>query len=389
MYKKYIEEDTYFRKLTLMVTPNCQSGVLNDYTDLGRADTMWFYELLRLKKGWNNVSGYYMPNFGPDEPVETLILQQGNIIVGNKQLLIGKYFKNRNLIVIGYDFFYYNLSLDGEHEIIPYFLNLLGEFVKRVNPQTVDVDNCIKEMLLKKFNISLKNRITEVKNEIGYSMNDITEFNRSIIEKYRNVRNKNVELMSLTSLQGDSIGKIKKEMEEIKKLDFVKSVRLTLNGVRVHINEIYIKHLKRNIRIGEFVITIKPNKIDIKNKTPIVGKEDYIGNLLHHPHIKNEHICFGDRSNKMNELLADFELKKLIYFIKLYLQSYNPGDKLVDIKEWTKRNQEKKELDEEDIYIENIQPNQLVEQEPEEEVEAEHDDNEGERDYELNPETTT
>ncbi len=84
-----------------------------------------------------------------------------------------------------------------------------------------------------------------------------------------------------------------------------------------------------------------PKQIKFENKKKLVHKHN--SNLIH-PHVNNGGVCYGNRGQKVRELLGKNEFKKLVYFLYLFLKSYNHGDCYNLIQYWMRLNDEGKSV---------------------------------------------
>ncbi len=250
--------------------------------------------------------------------------------IDGKDIEIGCFLKEVNIIMIYSNLFYSNLSVGLKNDFIFLQLKAITDFIKKNKIKKVDTKKYEQERIIREFSENAEKQIQELNNKMSEREKQTKEYNKYLIDFIKlNIIDKEV-LKTLIKLKGNVIELVKKQIEEIKKLPFVKSVTLLNKGIRVSIDNIKIN----NVFIGDFYIYIKPNKITMENRKALrYDKHDDA--ILHHPHINTpSDICYGSRNDKVNELLGKGEYKKLIYFLVLFLRSYNSEDKHHSIKHW-------------------------------------------------------
>jgi hypothetical protein len=324
-YHAPINEDTYEGKMALYVKPVLTSA---NYTSLSIRSEEYdsLIEFLSTLKGYSPISGINKPTDEDKIPIKAAI---------NKKFSeIGCYLKNRNIVVLYFPIFYnihFDLGLDNEY--IFYFVNNLKEWIKSNKLEKVDVRKKLKELMLENFIKGAKSRIISNTGIITGKEIDIRSHGRRIIDNYKEIEIYKAEIVALKGILLNAKTVILKQIGLIEELPFVKSVRLTRRGISINVGDISIKYQGHIIKIGKFHIHLKPSSIELENKTPL--KIENEGRIIHHPHINNPtSFCLGNRAPKIYELLAKFELKKLVYFLYLFLKNYNLNDKMNDIKYW-------------------------------------------------------
>jgi len=322
-YQKEIREDSYFNNITLVIDPSYYM-VRNNFVDMvSNTHYEKLYNKIQNLAGYNSCNSYYKI----EEPREKIEVE-----IEGEKFEIGCYIKERNLIIIYYNLFHTNLELLFKNDLLFYFIKALKDFVKNNKVKKVDIKKVLKELTIERFCNSAKNKIVELDLKIKSKSKEIKDYEKTIVIDYREIQGSIVGIKGLNSLIKNSKKIVMEGIDEIKALPFVKKVSLSKDGIKVEVGDIFIKDLGIDYYIGEFVIYIKPEKIEIKNKKPVLNGD---GHELTHPHIDTSGtICFGDRKNKVYELLGNYELKKLVYFIYLYLKSYNQADKYFSLSEY-------------------------------------------------------
>ena len=297
--------DSVHRELTLYTKPRTREG------------GMYLYGLKKLK-GCNSeeIAIYHGER-------EKIFLK-----IDNKDLEIGCYIKERNIFIIYANIFYSNLVLGLDNECIFLQVKAITDYIKKKKIKKVSTKKYEQNKILREFSENVQTQINDLRGKITGREDSIITYRAEIINYFQaNTIDKEI-LKTLIKMKDKVEDLVKKHIREIKSLKFVKSVDLFTKGIKIDVGEIKIE----NISLGEFYIYIKPRGITIENKKPLRRE---CGEPIHHPHIKNpSNICYGNRKDKIDELLARGDYKKLVYFLYLFLKSYNKEDKYYSTKYW-------------------------------------------------------
>jgi len=337
LYKDTFNDDTFFNDLTLMIGPLIGNSSYGSYISLDalfpHTDLEIFYA---TKNGFDaDYNSFFM--FDEFHREKILVKQTKQNRDGTKEefsIEIGCYLKDRNLVIIYFPIFHSKLSLGLNNELMFGILRHLKKWIKKRKPERVNTTEKMRDLVIERFVNKAKDTIRNYDDKIRTNVKSIESYNKSIIEFIRANEVYRNAIKSLEEMVKKAKSSIYKEIEEIRKLKFVNSARLTIRGIKVDVGDIYIRYEGKDVYIGDFTILIKPDKIKIQNRKPIETKD---GAVRIHPHIEDaesEYICFGSRREKIYELLASYQLKKLVYFIYLFLKSYNDADKYYSIKLW-------------------------------------------------------
>ena len=169
----------------------------------------------------------------------------------------------------------------------------------------------------------LKNKIEEIKVRLESLRN-------GTLEKSQELLLSKIELDKLGEIKGDVTTYIKEEMEGIKKLPFIKEIKIR-DKIYVNFGTVYVTggvvvseengHPKvepRKVEIGELTFTIGSGEVKVENPKKVEQYE--------HPHAENGRICFGEIGNEISRLLGSMELAKLIKLLYSWAFSYNEED---------------------------------------------------------------
>jgi len=331
-YKKPIKSTDVFTELTLIVYPHIPNDETEFFTSSYQSEGSTIYEKLKEMTNFTHNTLYYNQYFNNEgTPI--------NLKIENDEVEIGLYIKNKNLLVLYHSFFAFfqwkNSNKEEDNPILYLFLNALSEFVIKNRVKTEDLSQVIKNRAIELFKSEVNKEIMENTKQIKNTENEIETYNNYLKNKYFEREAKKRSNETLKIVIKDLYKNIVKQIKEIKTLPFVKSVRLLIKGLKIDVGSIKIK----DVYIGDFVIYLTPRNIKIENTNP----QDRDKNKTH-PHINNDgSICFGNRKDLVYQMLAKYEYKKLVYFLYLYLKSYNKDDNYNSITYWTGEDEEPEE----------------------------------------------
>ena len=329
-YREELTKTTYHKELCLMIRPRI-SGFMTDIYNIPDE----IYQVIRKLKGFDSSSYYKLR--GEEIKIETNVEYTVDNQKKTRKLLIGCYLKDRNTVLL-YPAIFYNVNSGLDNEIIPFFVEGLKDWIKSNKLVKVDVKEKIKQAMVLEFINDANERINTIKGNISESERNIENYSRYLVESHRSIIANQEVIKALTELRKNIHLSLMKQIEEIKKLDFVKKCELTTQGIKIDVGLIKIRYLEKDVEIGEFTIILNPKQITFENRTKPVGE-------YQHPHI-HDNACLGDRRTKAYELLGKYELKKLVHFLYLYLKSYTQGDSYKSIEHWMDDYKEKDEDEE-------------------------------------------
>ena len=333
----------YYKELTISINP-----ITNEDYVSGR-----FVRFLKTKKGCdiNDYQRFY-------RTANNDVYYEFTDESGTDKAKIGRYYKERNLFLFFPNIFQTDLSerIFKKDECLIYLLEMIKDLCKEYKVIEVEGKK-VMDLMIENFSVQYKNQIETYENEVKQYLYNIKDFEKKVIEQMRHKRMKENQLKQIKTFQDKGKEKILKEIENIESLKFVKEVKLDVDRIKVFVGKIDINHEKEDYYIGEFVFEITPFRITIENLD--TQSKDGEGEDLNfsHPHINGSSktdICFGERKSKVYEYLADFDLKKLTYFLYLWSKSYNEPDcyhKLTEYWECKKTEETKKEAEENLISI--------------------------------------
>jgi len=349
---------TFYPQLTLMINPTLvlqnDNEVTNEYNTftkllISRTEPNW-YKYFSGKRGFLNLISHHIIKKS-DEEVKPL-----KIDFEGKELILGQYLKERNIIMLYINPFNTDYTTEN-NEYLDLVLKVFEDKMKEITLVKADVTEKMKFAFIEKFKTEVNNKLTEVKNNLKYNEDEINNLQSSLVRTIRNatLSRKQIEGLILFSTNTDDT--IKKAVEEVKQLPFVKNVRLTGSGISLDVGSIKIKYKDEEVYIGDFYLIISPDGIKVYCKNPILNSENM---EISHPHIDGNNNCYGsEREQKIIEYLSTFDLKKLVFFIYMFLNTYTAGDTYNSLDMWCredlKRRDTKEIVNEEDISSANFQ----------------------------------
>jgi len=208
----------------------------------------------------------------------------------------------------------------------------------------VDVTEKMKSAFIEKFKTEINNKLSEVKNGLKYNEDEINNLQSNLIKTIRTATLNRKQIEGLIAFSTNTNDTIKKAIEEVKQLPFVKDVRLTGSGIGLDVGSIKIKYKDEEVYIGDFYLIISPDGIKVYCKNPILNNENI---EISHPHIDGNNNCYGgERENKIIEYLSTFDLKKLVFFIYMFLKTYTAGDSYNNLDMWCREDLQRRKTQE-------------------------------------------
>ena len=334
-YGGRFQDDDCHKDLTLIINPNYDSSYNANYLS-----SPSFSDLVGYRGGVN----YYIPT--------TLEKKRIMVKIRDEEFEMGCYFKERNVIIIYFPIFNTELKLIEKNELLFFFIDNLTKWMTKNKIKKVNTSKFMEDRMKKKFSKESKRQITEKEQQIRDRTDSIKSYEMSIINHYK-ANTTDIELVkSLKIILKNMDNELTKQIREIKSLKFVKSAELTLKGITIDVGKITIKWKGQEVYIGDFIIHITPTKVSFENKKKLVHPQYPTGII--HPHIRGDAVCYGNRGNKVRELLGKNEFKKLVYFLYLFLKGYNENDCYSKILYWLRLNEKGESIyatDDDEEYI--------------------------------------
>jgi hypothetical protein len=324
---KDLDEDSFFEDITLVCKPN------GDYYVSARDE---FFARYGNCLGFNSDVADCYPG-----SLDSLQVQDTEDIKIN-DIIIGKYFKERNLIVIFFNPFRWNwddryLTKSEEKEYLKVHLDVI-EAIKKAKIKKIDINKTKERLLVIKFQEQINKEIKEKGNAYNYNIKMIEEMSESIVSKEKENKTYREAIKSMLSFREQLTEELFKRIEEVKKLQFVKDVSINPEGIKVNVGKISMDE----VYLGDYMIHILPSKIKIYNK----HKPQEV--IQHHMHVNSEgNPCWGNARRKVEKLQAEYRFKELIFFAYSFLNSYNSDDPYISFSDWKHARDEENKFDSE------------------------------------------
>ena len=248
------------------------------------------------------------------------------------EMVIGRYYKERNLIYLSFNPFYIKKTLPMDTDFHKIFKDLIKLFrdlkIKKVKTENLKEKMFISSFLMgaRKNLVNLMNSMKEQETSIGALERDI----RLRIDKVNNI-NQDYKFIETTIKMGGK--NMLEEIEKTKKLSFLKNVEMNGDNIKLTFIPATIKvnaftktdhgksYGKRTFYLGNITINISPRNFIVRNDIRIRNNP--------HPHASSNEgaPCFGsgEGRNRIYELLAVnkfSEVSKLLWFwIKTYINN--------------------------------------------------------------------
>jgi hypothetical protein len=330
---------TFYPQLTLMINPTL---ILSNDDDVGREyeqltsknikrreTTFDLWDKFFLgKKGYLGLRAHTIIQRSGKEEVKPIKVEYEG-----KELMLGQYLKERNIVMLFINPFNTDYTTEN-NEYLELVLKIFEDKMKDVELNKVDVTEKMKNAFVDKFKREINNKLSEVKESLKYSEDEINNLQANMLRAIRNSQLNRKQIEGLISFSTSTDDTIKKAIEEVKKLPFVKDVRLTGSGIGLDVGKVNINYKGEDVYIGDFYLIISPDGIKVYCKNPIISRD---GLEVSHPHIDGNHNCYGgERENKIMEFLSTFELQKLVFYVYMFLKTYTPNDSYNNLSMWVR-----------------------------------------------------
>lgn len=248
---------------------------------------------------------------------------------GGEKYEIGHYCPTRNIVLIYLPIkSNWNKGLDNKYVLE--VLKIVKKVVSDYKIKGVDTSNAREEIILNKFSKSTNEKILTIKKGVEENEYNIKSYEPKLAGWYSDIRQGRESVKVLEVFISQMKEGLLAKIEEVGELKFVDKVELMDDGIQIKLKEVFIKFNGKDVKIGNYTITLLPERIKIVNDNPI----ERGGSIYHHLHISGNIICFGESHGLAYRLLGELDLKKLTHFLWLYLNSFNAGDTYIPMRDW-------------------------------------------------------
>lgn len=253
------------------------------------------------------------------------------------------YFPTRNLLVA-----LVNPFLDED------MFGMICSNITDLEPEFLSEEKIWELKLQEVWKVRMGRTIADKKNLLDNEKRRIVDYRTSYLKSIERSKIVNEELNVLEKYQDNISSKIKKELQDIKKLPIVKKISIG-DKIYVEFGDVYVT--------GGVVVKydedeegckqpiVEPRKVFIGKLKFIIGDEDIIienPNKIgryEHPHAADGRICFGEGDIQSRKLLQEVEIAKLINFLYSWAFSYNESDAYCKLQTFYDARQREKKSD--------------------------------------------
>lgn len=303
--KPCTKEDLFFAVPTLVITP----------------------VLSNLKKTHDNFSSFTTGG------VKCMVVPPYDLINANckrikhGELIVMDYYQELNLIISYFNIFPPKPTVRDFAAIMSLVRKLLGEV------DTFDNSRIMERLHLEKNALAFAKALNDAYrgsfDKVEQLNSMIQKKSQEIIVHYHDIRLQQKYQESVHSLLQNFGEKFLDNVNVIRGLPFIHSVKISQEGVLLDFGEITIHHKGKEYLIGSFEGLIMPTGVRFKNVNNLT-KIKYM-----HPHINPQgYPCLGSFSGDINKLLANLEFKKLAVILYQFLKTYSQESPFANINNW-------------------------------------------------------
>jgi len=248
-----------------------------------------------------------------------------------KEVVVGKYYKDRNIIFLLFDFlnqfdvYCYKTEL---HQFTVDILEILG----KLGLEKKKVGDIKKKRFVMAFQSSLKDERTNIEVTIKSTLNNIDSYNNSIADSYQEVSAKRESLQHINMLLSSSGDEIYDEVEKIEELPFVEKVDILTSSFKIKFKPTLVKIPNYSFEgdrkdfyfySGNPVIEVSASGFKLTNKDYTVSNR-----TNGHPHANSGGgMCFGDGAGnkKIYELLHSRKLSDMTKMLWFWIKTFRSG----------------------------------------------------------------
>ena len=340
---KFPKEQLMFQEPTLMISYLTQiDGVIT--SRIGG-------NLGMLKDKMRPISGYHYIHFVEtiQAPFDSTVIR---VIKNNVSIL--DYYQNRNLFIINLG--PYNSTNEISLSIVAKFCEFIKDILTDgnllVNGSLGNItvrDNNIVQLtpeeiekrevafVTQEFMGVINNKIIEMGRDILNTQSSIEYMSRELVASYGKVRRLYIEVEDVKKFKINFESRFIQELYEIKQLNFVKSIKFKSGAININVGDIILKVANTKTYIGDMNILIYPNQVKFENKYSIGRTE--------HPHIMEGRPCLGSFAPNITKLLGELELKRLVFLLYQFLNTYNQASCYINFTNWEKARKDEGKFD--------------------------------------------
>lgn len=221
-------------------------------------------------------------------------------------------------------------------------------------------DENLKKELTDYYN-SISSRVTKTQENLK-SISKNIEQSQSYLKELVKTASESVNANFKLQNQKFNLKDFKKSYKDLQQLPFVKNVRIVGTEIRFRIDNVKITYGGKSYNMGNYTCHLAPSKIYFTGS-------QYVGDLYYHPHIEGTRCCLGTFLPKMYELLAMMKFKELAILLRVFLHTYTPNDKYLDLAYFTGAVRQRKKRKNKNFENDNVTPREYTNEEDNEDEE--------------------
>jgi hypothetical protein len=318
------------KELSLLFYPYAYNGAGCNYS----------YESLIKYKELISISS--IPCSG--ENIQKMSDEKEEIILMNK-LEIGRYYRDRNLIMIWINPFFYselkNKVSYTDDKFLDEFLPDLMKAISGLKPEKVNVDNFSIRLIVDTFKKEQKKLLSGAKKKLEEAERNIKDYETSLTSLYEQ-RVAQINLLEQINVPCKDV--IEEELKKLKENKLLEKVELKDGGIVLTFKETSIRcPFDRSVDAGDGkfgIVDMYLGRISFKlngsNDLFVSSDAPYVDGHPH-PHANTDgRPCLGDGSGKLQilRLLGERKLNDLTYQLWMWIKTYRSANAYVKVYNW-------------------------------------------------------
>ena len=319
------KEDTIFNEPTLVLTEH-----ISDDLKTGTS-----INLKPLSEKFD-----FLDTFPENMKLIHTLVDEKTTLLKVKKLTIGKYYKDRNLILIPLNLFEYVKFHSFEIKVPPFVEELLNTLrSSKINKTSVlDIR---RKLFVTAFTEKARNKLKENEETIKSLQRSINEKNKEIRISFEDILDKQAENEFIQKNLDNKGEQMFEELEKTKKLPFVEKVDLDGETIKMKFSPTHItsnvfnrgekRFPKRTMWVGSITFEISPSSFKAFNDNKMLR-----GNSHPHGAGDGESVCMGDGAGKekIYELLYAGRFSELAKMLWFWIKTYRDSGAYVHTAAW-------------------------------------------------------
>ncbi|MBI4492071.1 MAG: hypothetical protein HY690_04690 [Chloroflexi bacterium] len=174
--------------------------------------------------------------------------------------------------------------------------------------------------------------VERLRAEVRASAERVTQLSAQLRAASRAIHAARTRLGALEALLATEQARFEQEFEQLATFPKVRGVEMDGALIRVLTDTIYLDHLGRRYRIGEFALELDLDRgirtINLSNTGQKSGWD--------HPHVQAGLPCLGNLRDGFEKLLGEYQVVPLVSMLIQFLETFNPDTAYGPIDLWEK-----------------------------------------------------